>query len=210
MTINNEVDLPRKRFVVNIVSNIFQGYFPHFEGLIKKRKSKLPPGTECVQISPDTVQVSFPISIDSAENIDDPRNGDIRKIGISVPAEKVEAVMKFVSAFLNRVVMDMCKHREFLPLTGYPEKSLVEDVKEALSNKRDLIIIDTYQAYLDSKLKAKSAQEDEETKIRFNQVHLKYKEDKSEYCDVVCMLTSGNFKEWRKTYTPKLVSTDWI
>ena len=109
--------------------------------------------------------------------------------------------MGFIYNFTDKVVKNMDKTRECLPLRGYPEEELKKDIVKALNAKRDLLIIDTFQAWV------KGMRTGERS---YNQYLVKYKTQQSEYSDIVLMIVNGKFKEWRKKYKGQLKKVDWI
>jgi hypothetical protein len=203
MKISTSIDFSRKRLVVSVTSNLLIDYYPNFEGLAKSSSGKrLPDKTEVTRESSDTAMLSFPIPLPS-EPPAGPFGGEgeeqVQKIG--VPMDLYSSVMGFIYLFTDKAIKAMDKCREYLPLKGYPEDKLQEDVKRALETGKDLLIVDTYQAWLDGMKRGERS---------FNQYLIKYKTDKSEYCDVVLMIMNGKFKEWRKKYKSQLKQTNWL
>ena len=150
MKIATSIDFSRKRLVISITSNLFTDYYPHFEGLVKDSSgNKLPDKTEVVRQGKDTAMLSFPIPM-SPETVKGPgdEGGDEQVQKIGVPVDLYNSVMGFIYLFTDKAIKNMDKTREYLPLKGYPEEELKKDVIEALDNKRDLLIIDTYSAWI--------------------------------------------------------------
>jgi hypothetical protein len=202
MKIQTSIDFSRKRLVISITSNLFTDYYPHFEGLVGKESgNKLPDKTEVVRQGKDTAMLSFPIpmSPETAKIGDEVGDNQVQKIG--VPMDLYNSVMGFIYLFTDKVIKNMDKTREYLPLKGYPEDELKKDVIKALEAKRDLLIIDTYSAWINGMKTGERS---------FNQYLVKYKTQKSEYCDIVLMIMNGKFKEWRKKYKPQLAKVCWI
>lgn len=203
MKIATSIDFSRKRLVISITSNLFTDYYPHFEGLVKDSSgNKLPDKTEVIRQGKDTAMLSFPIPM-SPETVRGPgdEGGDEQVQKIGVPMDLYNSVMGFIYLFTDKAIKNMDKTREYLPLKGYPEEELKKDVIEALDNKRDLLIIDTYSAWINGMKTGERS---------FNQYLVKYKTQKSEYCDIVLMIMTGKFKEWRKKYKPQLTKVNWI
>ena len=201
MKIQTSIDFSRKRLVISITSNLFTDYYPHFEGLVKDSSgNKLPDKTEVIRQGKDTAMLSFPIPM-SPETVKGEEGGDEQVQKIGVPMDLYNSVMGFIYLFTDKAIKNMDKTREYLPLKGYPEEELKKDVVNALKNKRDLLIIDTYSAWINGMNTGERS---------FNQYLVKYKTQQSEYCDIVLMITNGKFKEWRKKYKPQLTQVNWI
>lgn len=203
MKITTSIDFSRKRLVISITSNLFTDYYPHFEGLVKDSSgNKLPDKTEVIRQGKDTAMLSFPIPM-SPETMksggDEGGDEQVQKIG--VPMDLYNSVMGFIYLFTDKAIKNMDKTREYLPLKGYPEEELKKDVIEALNKKRDLLIIDTYSAWINGMNTGERS---------FNQYLVKYKTQKSEYCDIVLMIANGKFKEWRNKYKSRLTKVNWI
>lgn len=203
MKIAQSIDFSRKRLVISITSNLFTDYYPHFEGLVRDSSGKkLPDKTEVVRQGRDTAILSFPIPMtpETVKGGEDSNGEDqVQKIG--VPMDLFNSVMGFIYNFTDKAVKNMDKTRECLPLRGYPEEELKNDVIKALNAKRDLLIIDTFQAWV------KGMRTGERS---YNQYLVKYKTQQSEYSDIVLMIVNGKFKEWRKKYKGQLKKVDWI
>lgn len=201
MKIQTSIDFSRKRLVISITSNLFIEYYPHFVGMVNDDAGKkLPDKTEVVRQGKDTAMLSFPIPM-SSEMVKGSENGDDQVQKIGVPMDLYSSVMGFIYLFTDKAIKNMDKTREYLPLKGYPEEELKNDVIKALNAKRDLLIIDTYSAWINGMKTGERS---------FNQYLVKYKTQKSEYCDIVLMIMNGNFKEWRKKYKPQLTQVSWI
>lgn len=203
MKIAQSIDFSRKRLVISITSNLFTDYYPHFEGLVRDSSGKkLPDKTEVVRQGKDTAILSFPIPMTS-ETVKggEESNGEDQVQKIGVPMDLFNSVMGFIYNFTDKAVKNMDKTRECLPLRGYPEEELKKDIVKALNAKRDLLIIDTFQAWV------KGMRTGERS---YNQYLVKYKTQQSEYSDIVLMIVNGKFKEWRKKYKGQLKKVDWI
>ena len=202
MKIQTSIDFSRKRLVISITSNLFTDYYPHFEGLVGKESgNKLPDKTEVVRQGKDTAMLSFPIpmSPETVKGGDEDGDNQVQKIG--VPMDLYNSVMGFIYLFTDKAITIMDKTRDYLPLKGYPEEELKNDVVNALKNKRDLLIIDTYSAWINGMKTGERS---------FNQYLVRYKTQQSEYCDIVLMIMNGKFKEWRKKYKSQLTKVCWI
>lgn len=201
MKIQTSIDFSRKRLVISITSNLFTDYYPHFEGLVNNDAGrKLPDKTEVIRQGRDTAMLSFPIPM-APETMKSGENDEEQVQKIGVPMDLYNSVMGFIYLFTDKAIKDMDKTREYLPLKGYPEEELKNDVIKALDAKRDLLIIDTYSSWINGMKTGERS---------FNQYLVKYKTQKSEYCDIVLMIMNGKFKEWRKKYKPQLTKVCWI
>lgn len=202
MKIQTSIDFSRKRLVISITSNLFTDYYPHFEGLVGKESgNKLPDKTEVMRQGKDTAMLSFPIPMapETVKGGDEDGDNQVQKIG--VPMDLYNSVMGFIYLFTDKAIKNMDKTREYLPLKGYPEEELKNDVIKALESKRDLLIIDTYSAWINGMKTGERS---------FNQYLVRYKTQQSEYCDIVLMIMNGKFKEWRKKYKSQLTKVCWI
>lgn len=207
MKIIHSINLEKKRLELHIESNVFNEYFANFTGYAKTYPN-LP---KDMQIGRDgsTVIISLPIPILDFSSMNDVQEG-IQRIGIEKESTKslTETVMTLISKFFWMANRHMNQTREFLPLFGYPEEELKNDVLTAMENKRNLLLIENYSDYLDFSSSEKSPED--YYKVAFNQYLINYEDNKSEYCDVVSMIQMGKFEEWREIYKPKLKYTEWF
>jgi hypothetical protein len=200
MRIQSSLDGESQQLILSVTSNLIEKFYPNLCGLIKNT-GNLPHGIQISRKDKTTAVVSFPVPQDSIVPVDG--NPQMKGVNSTVFAP----VIMLIREFTNLSLRNLTKKREFLPLNGYPEEDLQKDVIACLKAKRDIVIIDEYQAYLDSQNPEKLVNG---SAYSFNQYVLSYEEDASEYCDVAIMIERGYFKEWRKIYSKKLVHTDWF
>ena len=198
MRIQSTLDGENQQLILSVTSNLIEKFYPNLCGLVKNT-GNLPQGIQISRKDKKTAIVSFPVPQESVV----PMEGNPQLKGVN--SAVFTPVIMMIREFTNLGLRNLTKRREFLPLNGYPEEDLQKDVIACLKAKRDIVIIDEYQAYLDNMDPTKAS-----GAYSFNQYVLSYEEDASEYCDVAIMIERGHFKEWRKIYSEKLVRTDWF
>ena len=105
--------------------------------------------------------------------------------------EKPNVIFKPINAEL--------KTSEFIPLSGISVETLKSDVVDAVKDKRDLVIVDTYNNCMKFIL--------EKVTTIINQYRIPYMSE--EYSDTVLYVYEGNIKKLRELYKDKLMTVDW-
>lgn len=171
----------------NLIKNI-----EYRDVLYKKiKKSDFPGGTEIEDISDNCISLSIPIKIDESTI----KNG-VGKLDPHLAELLTDTFNNFVTECLNKEV----RSTEIIPLKGYPLQSLKEDIKEAITQKRNFCVIDTYENY---------KKFNERESVSLNQVKFKYLSD--EYCDLAIEIeTATDMNAIISKYTPLLEVTNWV
>lgn len=195
MKIESSIDFEKKVIVVNVTGNIICDFYSNFVGLAKSN-SDLPQNMEIVRTRADSLTINIPTMMFSPDENSD---GDVKRV--VVPVSSISPLIEFINMFARVALKHLTMKREFLPLHGYPEEKLQADVLAALDNKRDLVIIDKYSSYLRNQ---------KETTWCFNQKVVRFEENKSEYCDIVLLLQTGQFSEFRRRYKNQLTYCEWL
>ena len=112
---------------------------------------------------------------------------------VGIDRDDMDGIMEIINKFTNSAIRKELKQTEFIPLEGYEEDLLKEDIKTAVQNKRNLCIIDTYESYLKN---------EEDRKYEYNQYRVDY--GTNEYSDVAILIATGKLSEVRKLYKKKL------
>ena len=115
----------------------------------------------------------------------------------NVPSEITEHVGRIIETFTSKAIDQELENLEFIPLSGYSIKKLQEEIDDAVKDKRDLVLIDTFENYL--KLASHET-------LETNQKHIKYLGE--DYADVAYILHTGNKKELKK-YESELKLKEW-
>lgn len=197
MRIQSSLDGESQQLVMSVTSNLIEKFYPNLCGLIKNTKN-LPSGLQISRKDKNTAVVTFPVPKEHMMSVEG--NPQVKSVSSAV----FNPVIMVIKEFTNLGLRNLTKRREFLPLEGYPEEDLQKDMKACLEAKRDIVIIDNYQSYLDNMESISGGS------YSFNQCVLGYTENASEYCDVAIMIERGRFKEWREIYSKKLEKTDWF
>lgn len=197
MRIQSSLDGESQQLIMSVTSNLIEKFYPNLCGMLKNTKN-LPVGLQVSRKDKNTAIVSFPVPKEHMMSVEG--NPQMKSVSSAV----FNPVIMVIKEFTNLGLRNLTKRREFLPLEGYPEEDLQKDVKACLEAKRDIVIIDNYQSYLDNMESISGGS------YSFNQYVLGYTENASEYCDVAIMIERGRFKEWREIYSKKLEKTDWF
>ena len=191
-------------FCIQVTSPLVEQYFPNLCGMMKNDKLS-PSGLTVEKIGPSTALIQFP---SGAENsiIGEPEDGRIR---ISPEAaQQMNNVLNIARRFAAGAIRSISKKTEFIPILDfhsnvrdYSLEEMQSDVIEAMKNKRNLVIIDNFQAYIDNNTSMK---------YEFNQHLIDFEKNKSEYADFVLLVKAGKLDEIRKLYKNKLKKTSWF
>ena len=187
-------DSSSHRLMVEYKNVLLEKHWDLFSDLIKEagNSSYLPKDTELKKVDSGKVLVIMPCTIEGAE---DYRDGDRIK---NLPDLVTEHLSNVLETFSRRALEHEMKEIEFIPLSGYSMDKLKEDIEQAIKDKRDLVLIDTYANY-----KKLVRQETIETK----QCRFKYLDN--DYADVAYLIHSGNSGELKK-YKSRLEKTSWV
>ena len=184
------------KVVFILETNLLTRYFPNLKGLVENDKD-VPSDIEVEQRNSNTALISFspgPESGSSVQKLGD-NSGSYR---IAIDSRKVESINRVLSKFTRCALKKELMSTEFVPLEGYPEENLKEEIISALKGKRKLCILKDYEEYLNMQ---------EKELYLFHQYILEY--GTNEYVDAILYIRNGNFKKLRELYNDKLVLTDW-
>ena len=187
-------DSSSHRLMVEYKNVLLKKYLGLLSDLVKEAKkvNYLPKSTEIKKIDEESVLISLPCTIEGAENIE---NGE--RIN-NLPELVTDHLSTLIDTFTKKAMEEEMKEIEFIPLSGYPIDKLKEDIEQAIKDKRDLVLIDSYANY-----KKLANQEVLESK----QCRFKYLDN--DYADVAYLIHSGNVKELKK-YKSRLENKSWI
>lgn len=192
MNIQTGFDPDSKKMTVSVNTNLLKKYHINFKGLFQMAPKK-PNGLEVNIKSGNLAIVTFPVPDENIKVMD----GGKGYVGIE--KEVMDGIMGIITKFTSSALRKELKQTEFIPLEGYDEDLLKEDIKTAVENKRNLCIIDTYDNYLKN---------EEKKTYEFNQYQVNY--DTDEYLDVVILIATGKLSELRKLYKKKLKKENWV
>ena len=187
-------DSSSHRLMVEFNNVLLENHWDLFSELIAEasKKSYLPKNTEFKKVSSEKALIVIPYKLEGAENLED---GDRIE---NLPSQVTEHLSNVLESFSKKAVDLEMKNLEFMPLSGYSLDQMKEDLIQAIKDKRDLVLIDTYSNY--KKLVQKETTET-------NQCVLKYLDN--DYADVAYLIYSGNLSELKK-YKSKLEVKRWI
>ena len=141
-------DFNRKKMIVIYKNNLLVENKEQLQGYIEK--SNLPKNSV---ISNDqggrsnVCNIEIPY-VPDGNNIINKGNG---VMSLPVPTELLNELSNVVNEFSSDCIKNIMNTTEILPLKGYGIDNMAEDVKAAITNKRNFCIIRNYQDYLDGK-----------------------------------------------------------
>lgn len=210
MEVTNVYNGDTDEMCVVIKSELLRQYYKQFLGLFsigKKKCSEAFKGLSLKKEKENTVKIVI-----SSENTELPPSfpspfaslfpdAEPRKAVIRINKKTADAIDDLISKFAELASKEKTKTTEFLPLEGYDIEKMKEDIINAIRNKRNFLIIDSYDSYLSNQNKM------DEMEIVYNQYAIEFGTD--EYADVALMIYEGNLETLRATYKDKLVTTSW-
>ena len=184
------------KVVFILETNLLNRYFPNLKGLVENDKD-VPSDIEVEQRNSNTALISFSPGPESGKVQKEDQGGG-SSYRIAIDSRKVESINRVLNKFTRCALKKELSTTEFVPLEGYPEENLKEEIISALKGKRKLCILKDYDEYLSMQEKGLYV---------FHQYILEY--GTNEYIDAVLFIRNGNFKKLRDLYSDKLVLTDW-
>lgn len=189
---------------ISINTSLIKRFYPNLKGMTLNHKD-CPKNLKIERIDSDTAL----ITLSSAVNVDNISPNQDGMIGISPEhAIIVQKVLDIVKGFVWGAIKHCIKRTEFIPLydfagdeRDYSFEEMQNDVVEAMKNKRNLCVIDKFQAYLDN---------NKTNRYCFNQYMIDYETKADEYVDFVLLAKAGKLEELRKKYSGKLTKTEWF
>lgn len=141
-------DFNRKRMVVIYKNNLLVDNKDQLQVYLEK--SGLPKNCSIVNDingRKNVCNIEIPFIPDMNQVIDK-GNGIM---SIPVPKDILDELTSVVNMFSSDCIKKIMGKTEIIPLKGYSIIDIAEDVRNAISNKRDICIIRDYQDYLDGK-----------------------------------------------------------
>ena len=184
-----------KLMLVEYKSSHLKKHFQLMEESVKYKKSLglIPNDLEIKSLDDTKCVISFHIDIPDSERVN---TGDkMSKLSKSM----TDKLCLIIDDFIERAINAELKTSEFIPLSGISVETLKSDVVDAVKDKRDLVIVDTYNNCMKFIL--------EKVTTIINQYRIPYMSE--EYSDVVLYVYEGNMKKLRELYKDKLMTVDW-
>ena len=185
------------KVVFILETNLLTRYFPNLKGLVESDKD-VPSDIEVEQRNSNTALISFSPGPESGSSVQKSEQSNGGSSRIAIDSRKVDSINRVLSKFTRCALKKELSTTEFVPLEGYPEENLKEEIVAALKGKRKLCILKDYEEYL-------SMQEKEQ--YIFHQYILEY--GTNEYVDAVLYIRGGNLSKLKELYGDRLVLTDW-
>ena len=192
MNVQRGYNPEKRRITLSVETYLMTRYFYVFSGMITDNPN-VPKDTEVEWGNSRTAIITFPV--DSGGNI---IKASENKMAIGINENSMNAFQEIISSFVECALKTELKTTEFIPLYGYPKESLMEDIKEAVKNKRKLCIIKDFSEY-----KAMSGKKE----YIFHQSIVEF--GTHEYSEAAILLFKGDLKTLRKNYEDKLVLENW-
>ena len=184
-----------KLMLVEYKSSHLKKHFQLMEESVKYKKSLglIPNDLEVKSLDDTKCVISFHIDIPENDRVN---TGDkMSKLSKSM----TDKLCMIIDDFIERAINAELKTSEFIPLSGISVETLKSDVVDAVKDKRDLVIVDTYNNCMKFIL--------EKVTTIINQYRIPYMSE--EYSDVVLYVYEGNMKKLRELYKDKLMTVDW-
>lgn len=184
-----------KLMLVEYKSSHLKKHFQLMEESVKYKKSLglIPNDLEIKSLDDTKCVISFHIDIPENDRVN---TGDkMSKLSKSM----TDKLCMIIDDFIERAINAELKTSEFIPLSGISVETLKSDVVDAVKDKRDLVIVDTYNNCMKFIL--------EKVTTIINQYRIPYMSE--EYSDVVLYVYEGNMKKLRELYKDKLMTVDW-
>ena len=184
-----------KLMLVEYKSSHLKKHFQLMEESVKYKKSLglIPNDLEIKSLDDTKCVISFHIDIPENDRVN---TGDkMSKLSKSM----TDKLCMIIDDFIERAINAELKTSEIIPLSGISVETLKSDVVDAVKDKRDLVIVDTYNNCMKFIL--------EKVTTIINQYRIPYMSE--EYSDVVLYVYEGNMKKLRELYKDKLMTVDW-
>ena len=181
------------KIVFILETNLITRYFSNLKGLVEGDKD-VPSDIQVEQKNSNTAFISFSPGPESSIQ----KSSDGFSGRVAIDSKKIESINRVLNKFTRCALKKELSTTEFIPLKGYPEENLKEEIVAALKGKRKLCILQDYDEYLNMQ---------EKDLYEFHQYILEY--GTNEYVDAVLFIRNGNFKKLRELYGDKLVLTNW-
>lgn len=206
MKVTNMYNTDTNESYVLVESELLRRYYTNFLGLfmLGKKKTKALDSIILDRISENSVKI-----IISKNN----KNDDKSPIGMILPfptmtamsidGETINAIDDIINKFIEIAGKRKADTTEIVPLTGYDIKKIKSEVQSAVEMKRDLILIDSYQSWLNIMVEKKPCLED-----TIKQYIIEY--GTNEYADVVLSIFNNELNNLNESYKSKLEALAWF
>lgn len=204
MKVTNMYNTDTSESYVLVESELLRKYYTNFLGLflLGKQKTKALESIILERINESSAKVIISSKKDS---VDSSPIGMILPFptvtAMSINKDTIDAIDDVINKFVETASMRKSDTTEIVPLTGYSVKKIKAEVRNAVENKRDLILIDSYQSWLDV-VQAKSLEK------TFEQYEIKY--GTNEYANVVLSIQEGKLDLINEEYKNKLKTLSWF
>lgn len=193
MNITNSYNPEEKRVLVFVESNLLVDYFSNFQGMIKKDNNFID-SLRVERLGKDKAMISFPL----------PKEASVmrvseEKMAVNMPSNVMEKIGQSINRFTSAAIRKKLKTVEFLPLSGYPEEKLKEDMIAAIKAGRDFCVLKEYQEYLDM-----------EKQHRFDFTQVIALRGSSEYADIAIDIWRGDIESIRERLSEKFEKCEWV
>lgn len=112
---------------------------------------------------------------------------------------QIDLIVETLEDFEEDAIMEKSGQYEIIPLEGYSVENIIEDIKSAVHDKRNLCIIDTYDNY---------QRYNKGELFEINHVKFEYLSD--DYNDTVCYCLMGDIKGLGMKVIDKMSLGEWI
>ena len=204
MKVTNMYNTDTSESYVLVESELLRKYYTNFLGLflLGKQRTKALESIILERINESSVKVIISSKKDSKE---------ASPIGMILPfptvtamsinKDTIDAIDDVINKFVETASIRKTNTTEIIPLTGYNEKKLKAEVRNAVEKKRNLILIDSYQTWLNT-VQAKSLDK------TFEQYEIKY--GTLEYANVVLSILEDKLYLINEKYKNKLKTLPWF
>lgn len=178
------------RITFELECGLLERYFELFETIVNNLNSEVS-GVEVERSGISAAKILLPVDLGSTTP-----GLDSTKIALSM--ETAKTLNEAVNTFIQQSLKTELQTTEFIPLVDYSWDSMREDIKVAISSKRDFCIIKNYGEFLAMNSKRE---------YKFNQKRVQYGTE--EYADVAIMIYRDEQEKMKEIYTSQLVYKDW-
>ena len=189
-------DSSTKRLMVEFKNALIKKHWDLFSDLINEasKTGYIPKETEYKLVDDEKALIIMPCEIKGSDGMVDGAKIDRSNL----PDVVTKNLANILETFSLRAVELEMDELEFIPLQGYPIEKMKEDIEQAIKDKRNLCLIDTFNNY--KRLGNKEITVTTQKIIPYIN---------NEYADIVYLIHTGNIKELKK-YRAKLEKKEWI
>lgn len=203
-------DPEAKRFIIGFTSNLLKDYYPNLIGMLKQNFGNK---VTVENKSSNAINIFVPVDkniaskleegnfMGNAEQAENWANKVFNSKEFSSSIEMLQDINILLSRFVGIASKKKSEATEFIPLDfdldqDYTYEEMVSDVRTAVENKRNFVLVEKYQVY---------KQICSSYEIKFLGKEIKY--GTSEYADIAISIVTGdkkNMEELRKQLNSKL------